>query len=348
MASSKTRWRSTELDLAAVTLTLSPAHLAAIDTLMEKVGPQHRRFDTIRKADFSHPALDADLAALRAEVMHGRGIVFIDGMPVDRYSVAEAESLFWGIGTHFGTGHSQSAAGDRMGHVADRTQDLGGKQSGRGYLSRRHLSPHTDLTEILGMLSVRTSPQGGESVFGSAMTMFDIIRREHPEYIPVYEQGFPYHRRNEEAAGAAPITPYNVPLYSVCDGVESCFYVRDIIDVAMRDLGRDYTPLERAALDFFEDVFSRDEVKLEFVMQPGQAVFLNNYEVLHGRRTFVDHPEPERKRLLFRLQLETGERPVKPEMFIYENRDNRHGIDAQHGKVAATPEFLVANAPQPA
>jgi len=142
---------------------------------MEKVGPQHRRFDTIRPADFSHPALDADLAALRAEVMHGRGIVFINGLPVERYSVAEAESLFWGIGTHFGTGHSQSAAGDRMGHVADRTSELSGKQSGRGYLSRRHLSPHTDLTEILGMLSVRTSAEGGESVYGSATTFLTLV-----------------------------------------------------------------------------------------------------------------------------------------------------------------------------
>jgi hypothetical protein len=344
LASSKTRWRSNELNLAEVTLNLSPVQLAAIDALMEKVGPQHRRFDTIRRADFSHPALDADLAALRAEVMHGRGIVFINGLPVERYSVAEAESLFWGIGTHFGTGHSQSAAGDRMGHVADRTSELGGKQSGRGYLSRRHLSPHTDLTEILGMLSVRTSAEGGESVYGSATTILDIIRREHPEYIPIYERGFPYHRRNEEAPGAEPITPYNVPIYSVCNEVTSCFYVRDIIDVAMRDLKREYTPLEREALDFFEGVFSRDEVKLEFVMQPGQAVFVNNYEVLHGRRTFIDHPEPQRKRLLFRLQLETGERPLKPEIFIYENRDNQHGIDAQRGKVAATPEFLVSEA----
>jgi len=338
---SNTRWLSNNLDLAAITLTLSQPQLTAIDDLMANLAA--RRFDTIRKSDFSHPALDADLAALREEVMHGRGIVFINGLPVDRYSVADSERFFWGIGTHFGTGHSQSAAGDKMGHVTDRTRELGGKESGRGYLSRRTLSPHTDLTEILGMLSVRTSAEGGESVYGSAMTIFDIIRREHPEYMPVYQRGFPYHRRNEEAPGAAPITPYDVPILSVRDGVESCFYVRDIIDVALRDLKREYTPFERAALDFFEEVFTRDEVKLEFVMQPGQAVFVNNYEVLHGRRNFIDHPEPERRRLLFRLQLETGERPLRPEIFIYENRENRHGIDPQRGKVAAAPEYLVAN-----
>jgi alpha-ketoglutarate-dependent taurine dioxygenase len=162
--------------------------------------------------------------------------------------------------------------------------------------------------------------------------------------MPIYERGFPYHRRGEEAHGAAPITPYRVPILSRQDGVESCFYVRDIIDVTMRDLGVAYSDLEREALDFFEAVFNRDEVKLEFIMDPGEAVFLNNYEIMHGRRTFADHEEPERRRLLFRLQLETGERPLRPEVFIYENQLSRHGIDPQPGKVPAAPEYLVANA----
>jgi hypothetical protein len=339
---SKTRWRSTELDLDSVTLKLSEPQIAAIDALMRRVGPDIRPFHTIRREDFSHPALDQDLLRLREEVMGGRGIVFIHGLPVHRMSVAAAESMFWGIGTHFGTGHSQSAAGDRMGHVIDRTSELGGRQSGRGYLSRRELSPHTDLTEILGMLSVRMSQSGGASVFGSAMTMFDIIAAEHPEYMPIYRRGFPYHRRGEEASGAAPITPHRIPLLSEKDGVASCFYVRDIIDVAMRDLQQDYTEMERAALDYFEDVFSRDDVKLEFIMQPGEAVFLNNYEIMHGRRNFSDYPQPESRRLLFRLQLETGTRPLVPEVFIYENCVNRHGIDAQIGKTAAAPEYLVS------
>jgi alpha-ketoglutarate-dependent taurine dioxygenase len=198
------------------------------------------------------------------------------------------------------------------------------------------------MTEILAMLSLRAAREGGESVFASAMTMWDIVAAEHPEYLPVYLRGFPYHRRNEQADGVEAITPYNVPVFATKDGVTSCFYVRDIIDVAMRDLGRGYTELERAALDFFEEVFARDEVKLELIMRPGEAVFLNNHEVLHGRREFADHAEKERKRLLFRLQLQaTPTRPVPREMFIYQNKDGGYGIDPQPGKTAAAPEFIV-------
>ncbi len=337
------RWYGRDFaSLDAIAVDLTPAHLAALDELMAKLRRAGLPFHAVGRADFDHPALNADLAAIRAEVRNGRGIVFLRGLPVDRYSVAEMETMFWGIGTHFGRGHSQSAAGDLMGHVQDKTDALAGKQSGRGYLSRRHLSPHTDMTEILAMLSLRTAREGGESVFASAMTMWDIVAAEHPEYLPVYLRGFPYHRRNEQADDAEPITPYNVPLFATRDGVTSCFYVRDIIDVAMRDLGRGYTELERAALDFFEEVFARDEVKLELVMQPGDAVFLNNHEVLHGRRTFADHPEPERKRLLFRLQLQADPtRPVPRELFIYQNKDGGYGIDPQPGKGAAAPEFVV-------
>jgi alpha-ketoglutarate-dependent taurine dioxygenase len=341
------RWYGRDFPtLDPIAVDLTPTHLAAIDELMARIGAAGTPFGAVTARDFSHPALDADLAAIVAEVRHGRGIAFLRGFPVDRYSVGEMETMFWGIGTHFGRGHSQSAAGDLMGHVADKTAALGGKQSGRGYLSRRLLSPHTDMTETLAMLSLRPAMEGGESVFASAMTIYDIVKAEHPEYLPIYHRGFPYHRRNEQADGVEAITPYDVPLFSEQDGVLSCFYVRDIIDVAMRDLGRSYTDLERAALDFFEEVFARDEVKLERVMQPGEAVFLNNHEVLHGRRTFADYPEPERKRLLFRLQLQaTPTRPVRREMFIYQNKNGGYGIDPQQGKTAAAPEFIVETAP---
>jgi alpha-ketoglutarate-dependent taurine dioxygenase len=342
-AATASRWYGRDFpSIDPIAIDLTPAHLAALDELMAKIRSADLPFHAVTRENFLHPALDADLAAIRDEVQHGRGIVFIRGFPVDRYSVAEMETMFWGVGTHFGRGHSQSAAGDLMGHVQDKTDALAGKQSGRGYLSRRQLSPHTDMTEILAMLSLRTAREGGESVFASAMTIWDIVAAEHPEYLPIYLRGFPYHRRNEQADGVEAVTPYDVPVFSTRDGVTSCFYVRDIIDVAMRDLGRSYTDLERAALDFFEDVFARDEVKLERIMQPGEAVFLNNHEVLHGRRTFADHPEKDRKRLLFRLQLQaTPTRPVLREMFIYQNKDGGYGIDPQPGKTAAAPEFIV-------
>jgi alpha-ketoglutarate-dependent taurine dioxygenase len=40
-------------------------------------------------------------------------------------------------------------------------------------------------------------------------------------------------------------------------------------------------------------------------LRPGDLQFLNNHVILHSRTAYVDHPEPERRRHLVRLWLDT-------------------------------------------
>ena len=77
----------------------------------------------------------------------------------------------------------------------------------------------------------------------------------------------------------------------------------------------------------------RDEVRFEVMLRPGEASFINNYEILHARTGFVDWDEPAKKRLLYRLWLE-GEppRPMLPEVHLYQNRSGRMGVDPQPGR----------------
>jgi hypothetical protein len=45
-------------------------------------------------------------------------------------------------------------------------------------------------------------------------------------------------------------------------------------------------------------------VRFELVLESGEAVFLNNYEILHSGTALDDWAEPERRRLLLRLWLQ--------------------------------------------
>ena len=68
----------------------------------------------------------------------------------------------------------------------------------------------------------------------------------------------------------------------------------------------------------FEEVALRDELRFEVMLRPGEASFINNYEVLHARTGFVDWDDPTRKRLLYRLWLEgRPPRPMAPEVQLY-------------------------------
>jgi hypothetical protein len=145
-------WLGAEFDRAALYWDFTPAHLGAIDELMEKLACDKRPFHRITKHDFSHPALDADLAKLLAYIKTGPGLVVMRGFPVDKYTPEEMQTVYWGIGAHFGVGCSQSADGDYLGYVTNVAK------ASRGYTTDRELNLHTDSAEIVGPPHAGTPP----------------------------------------------------------------------------------------------------------------------------------------------------------------------------------------------
>ncbi len=319
-------WLGADIKLDEIAYDFTPEHLAAIDTLMERIRVRGLQLEEIERKHFEHPAINAFLAEIVTAMKTKSGIVMLRGFPVNRYDLDEMQCIYWGVGTHFGKGCSQSSAGDLLGHVTDR-------KSSRGYTSSRALVLHCDATEISALLCIRTAKQGGKNILASSLKVHEIVQKEHPEYMPILERGFPYHRRGEEKPGAEPISPYNVPIFSNAAGVLSCRYAREMFEPAIRDLGRTLTPLELAAVDFFDEVAQRKELRFELHLEPGEAIFLNNFEVLHSRTSFVDWDEPDRKRLLYRLWLE-GEplRPICADVLFHRNDSGRQGIDRQAAK----------------
>ena len=318
-------WLGAEFDRGALYWDFTPAHLAAINELMDKLAGDTRPFHQITKRDFTHPVLDRDLADLLAYIKTGPGLVVMRGFPVDKYAPEQMQTVYWGIGTHFGRGCSQSADGDYLGHVTNVAK------ASRGYTTDRELTLHTDSAEIVGLLCVRDAKEGGLSIYAIIEDPRDRAR-ERPEYF-VLERGFRCDRRGEEAPEDDPVTPYRVPVFSQAGGLLSTRYVRGVIDRGAETLGQPLSPLEKDALAFFEEVAQRDEVRFELTLRPGEASFINNYEMLHARTGFVDHDDPVKKRLLYRLWLQGDPpRPMRKEVHLYQNRSGRMGVDPQPGR----------------
>jgi hypothetical protein len=82
-------------------------------------------------------------------------------------------------------------------------------------------------------------------------------------------------------------------------------------------------------LDYVDEVANRADVRLEFLIEPGEAVFQNNYVVLHGRTAFEDDVEGGIRRHLLRLWLDVPNgRPARKEMHFFEGA----GIPRHQGK----------------
>ncbi|HEX3537492.1 MAG TPA: TauD/TfdA family dioxygenase [Stellaceae bacterium] len=320
-------WLGAELDRDALYWELTPGNLRAIDELIDRLAGSGLDFPQVERRHFSHPDLDRDLADVLARIKNGPGLVILRGFPVDKYDPAAMQWIYWGVGTHFGIGCSQSADGDYLGHVTNVAK------ASRGYTTDRELNLHTDSAEIVGLLCVRDAKEGGLSIYASSLKVHDVIAREYPEFLPVLERGFFCDRRGEEAPDDDPVTPYRVPVFSEMDGVLSCRYVRGVIDKGAAALGTELTSLEKEALACFEKVAQCEDVRFEIMLRPGEASFINNYEILHARTAFVDRDDPAKKRLMYRLWLEgRPPRPMRREVHLYQNRSGRMGVDPQPGR----------------
>lgn len=269
----------------------------------------------------------------------GSGIVIMRGLNANTYSPLELEQIYFGLGMHLGNAVSQSSGGDLLGYVAVRD-----RTGARGYTSDRKLNLHTDSAEIVGLMSVRAAISGGESIFASSLRVRDIILNERPDLLKVLENGYPYHRRGEEASGDEPVTPYNIPVFSTVDDIISCRYVRDIIEVTYRETGQTMSELQIEALDFFDEVANRDNVRFEYDLRPGEIAWMSNYQVLHDRTSFKNPDDLSQGRLLYRLWLQDfPSRPMLKEMLVYQNPMGRQGIDPQAGRPAGLAKYSIAN-----
>jgi hypothetical protein len=336
-------WQGGDFSKDDIAFDLTARHAAALEDVLHRVGGTE--LADITPKDCRHPALDADLERVFDEIQDGRGIVIVRGIPVAGHSVDEVSRMFWALGAHFGRGVSQSARGDVLGQVQDETPP-GEEESARGYTSRRELSLHNDLAQVVGLMCVRQARAGGESQYAAGLAIHNEIAAIRPDLLPVLYRGFPYHRRGEEAPHQPCVTPYDIPVFSECRGQLSMFMVREIFNAAFRELKRGFTAEEIEAIDLFRATAQR--LQFETRLEPGEATFLNNYTVMHARSEFVDWDEPEKKRLMLRLWLDAERkvRPVVPEIHIYENKNGRSGIDYQPGRLPAvaayrTPDELV-------
>ncbi|HZU88799.1 MAG TPA: TauD/TfdA family dioxygenase [Stellaceae bacterium] len=315
---------------ADYTIELTATHLRDIARALRRIKEVGLGLDDLQREHFDLPSLQPLIDEIRHRIKDGRGFVVLRRLPVEDYAKDDISMIFWGIGTHLGRGLSQSALGDRLGHVKDFSRE---DPLARAYRNKQELSPHTDLSDVVGLACLRNAKSGGVSRLTSALTLHNVMLDECPEFLERLYRGYVFHRRGEEQPGDLPYTPYRVPVFSNLDRKVSVRYVRSYVEAGEAAAGRPTGEADCAVLDRFEEISKRPELMLEFTLQPGEMYFLNNYTILHARTAFEDYEEEDRRRHLLRLWLAAPwMRPVHPHVHLFAGG----GIDAVAGR---TPSF---------
>ena len=286
--------------------------------------------EAIERDHFSAPVLDTLMGAIATEISHGRGLVVLGGFPVDAYDEATIGRIFWGLGRHLGDPVSQSVMGERLGHVVNKSAE---DPNVRGYRHHYELTPHTDFQDIVAFLCVRQGMSGGTSWFVSGHTLHNQLLESRPDLMETLYRGYFTHRFGEQGEGEGPITEYRVPIFSKTKDQVSCRLLRRYIELAAHE-GQALNALEREALDALDTLSMDTDNGFFFALEPGEAVIMNNYVVLHGRTAFEDGGEADAKRHLMRLWLAADPpRPIAREVPVYASERQGMGIAPQPGRM---------------
>ena len=293
--------------------TFSAAELAEIEAAAGPLADGQVDIATISQQQFNLPTLAPRLERIRHELLQGRGFVLLRGLPVQRWSLRQSATAFYGLGTHFGAARAQNAKGHLLGHVKDLGLASNDPQV-RIYQTAERQSFHTDSCDIVGLLCLQTAKVGGESALVSSNTLWNEMRRRRPDLAALLLKPVACDRRGEVPAGALPY--FTIPVFNWFAGGMSAIYQRQYINSAQRfaDAPR-LSAAQVEALDLFDQLANDPEFNFLMPLQRGDIQFVHNHSLLHDRMAFEDWPEPERARHLLRLWLAPDDARPLPEVF---------------------------------
>ncbi len=301
------------------TMMLDPSMNHEARAALARVGA--RPLDRIDAGDFILPVLGDALNGLIDQIEGGRGVALIRGLAVDDLDETELEQLFWGLAAHIGIAEPQDSAGKRLHHVcAERSfADADAVRTAfreddklRGYQTNAELHFHGDGSDALFFLCHRTGRSGGLNRIVSAGKAFNAVLAKDPSLAITLQKDFAFDARGELGPGRlwqlSPVFMFHEERLSI-------LYKRGYIDLAQRLPGvPPLTGAQLEALGALDEALNDPDHYHEFLMQPGDILIANNYNVLHARTHFIDHDDPARRRHMLRIwaTLKRNRRPLPP------------------------------------
>ena len=291
---------------------LAPSDIAEIDGAIAAVEARGLDIMDIRVDDFPLPTLDGKLASVKDQLMDGRGIALLRGLPVGRRGPARTAMAYWGTGLRIGEPVSQNAKGHLLGHVVDLVGSDIETPSHRGYQTSATMHYHCDSCDVAALLCVRQAKSGGVTMAASSLAIHNEMVRRRPDLAAVLAGDWYRDRRDEVPPDKKPW--FVLPVFNYVDGYLVVNWQGQYIRSAQRfDDVPKFSDAQGEAMELLTTLAG--ELSHGVRLDEGDTLLLHNHVVMHSRTEFEDFDEPDRKRHLFRLWLATpGGRPIPDAM----------------------------------
>lgn len=305
LADGPAAWRGAETQQSGIySYKLTLSDIQQLEAALRQVVSRDLDPARIGRAQFLLGSLGVSLQEIARQLESGVGYCLIQGIPIERYSVAEAGVLLCGIGAHLGRQMPQNARGEMLNHVRD-VGPTGAGEPARGYQSGSALPFHSDSCDIVGLLCICSAKSGGLSSIASSYSVHNAILAERPDLLRLLYQPFYIDRHGENAQGCPPY--YSTPVFMWHNGRLFCRFNPGYVYSAQRYAETPHLTDEQIrAIGLFHQLCASDQFRLDMTLRPGELQLLNNNVIVHARSAYQDYPEVAKKRHLLRLWLFTS------------------------------------------
>ena len=250
------------------------------------------------------PELKNEINELKiTKILHGVGLVIIDGKCFTDFSDEEVIEIYRNICKTLGTLLTQNIKNEELVKVQYEKKSM--QHGGRYHQSKEGGSFHTDsphweqVPDFVGLYCINPAKRGGESKFVSVYSVHNKMLKEHKHFLEMLYEQFHFDKRRGEYEPDKPLTSIK-PIFAYDGNQLKCRYIRDYLNDGHKIQNIPLSKEQIEALDIFEKIIHDENLAITYGLQQNDMVFFNNDRVMHGRTSFEDFEDEEKKRLMIR------------------------------------------------
>ena len=249
------------------------------------------------------PNLQKEIEKLKNKfLINGNGFFIIDGNCFEGFNDEHVKEIYRLISTGLGELYVQNIKKEKFVIITDEGKSM--STGGRYHQTREGGSFHTDspqwskVPDFVGLFCVRSAKIGGISKFVSVYTIHNQMLNMYPKLLESLYTKFHFDKRGEFEEKESPTT--FEPIFKYRNNELMFRYLRNYIDAGQKIAQKPLTNEQNEILDKLDKIIHDEEFSVSYDLKRYDMSFFNNHRIIHGRTSFEDFEEKEKKRYMIR------------------------------------------------
>jgi alpha-ketoglutarate-dependent taurine dioxygenase len=270
----------------------------------DSISELNEKKDIIKMCEINDfPILQNEILELKQRcLIHGNGFFILDGISFANFSDQHVNKIFRIISTSLGQLYVQNIKNEKFVVITDEGKSM--KTGGRYHQTKEGGSFHTDspqwknVPDFIGLLCIRPAKIGGESKFVSSYTVHNQLIKLNPNFLQSLYKNFHFDKRNEFKKNESPTT--FEPIFRYENNELKFRYLRNYIDDGQKLVNQPLTNEQNEILDELDKIIHDEKFAVSYNLHKFDMTFFNNHRIIHGRTSFEDFTDYDKKRYMVR------------------------------------------------